>query len=135
MRGICLSLFCLSFIMNISIDDDWFTISLESKLNKRMDDIEQLLHQNMKQLQVVQEEIKTLQQTIRLELDSIKQSTERIQSLSEEIGLLKHSHDTIPSRQELIEELRMIQQRELNLMLREKRATPFISSKSKTIML
>ena len=121
--------------MNISIDDDWFTISLESKLNKRMDDVEQLLHQNMKQLQVVQEEMKMLQQTIRLELDSIKQSTERIQSLSEEIGLLKHSHDTIPSRQELIEELRMIQQRELNLMLREKRATPFISSKSKTIML
>ena len=86
-----------------------------------MDDVEHLLHQN----------IKLIQQTLYVEISSIKQSTEQLQ---EEIKLLKR-HNTIPSRQELIEELRIIQQRELNLMIREKRATPFISSKSKTIIL
>ena len=118
--------------MNTNIDEEWFTICIDSKLEKKIEVIEGTLHQYITELQHIQTELSVLKGTVE---SIIKTTTDQIKTISSEIKQLRHSHESIPSREQLFEELRILQQRELNLMLRDKKATPFVSSKSKNIML
>ena len=91
-------------------EDEWFSIDLESKLNRKIDALQQV----------------------------VQQQTELIQTLSTEIKQMKHhvgspcSHLSSQNDRthQLLEELKVIKQRELNMMLREKIPVPFFSTKS-----
>lgn len=88
-------------------DDDWQPIDVESKLNRKID-----------ALQVI-----------------VEQQTKLIRQLSDEISQLKAKPNEHLSLQndrthQLLEELKIIKQRELNMMLREKIPVPFFSTKS-----
>ena len=91
-----------------SMDDDWFAIDLESKMNKKIDTLQNLVHEQMKMIQVLSNEIKVLK------------------------GELHSTHHYSASQNtrthELLEELKFIKQRELNIMLREKIPVPFFST-------
>ena len=92
------------------VEEDWFALDLESKLNKKIDTLQTLVHQQ----------------------------NDLIQHLSGEIKQMKHELDTTHHRSpcehlssqndrthQLLEELKVIKQRELNMMLREKIPVPF----------
>jgi len=66
----------------VVVEEEWFSLDLESKLNKKIDTLQSLVHQQN-----------------------------------------DRTH-------QLLEELKLIKQRELNMMLREKIPVPFFSTKS-----
>lgn len=92
---------------SINVDDEWFSINLESKMNQKMDALQLLVHEQMKMIQTLSDEIKVLKG---------------------ELHSTHHQSATQNNRtHELLEELTVIKQRELNIMLREKRPVPFAS--------
>jgi len=93
---------------SISVDDDWFSIDLESKMNRKIDTLQTLVHEQMKMIQTLSDEIKVLKG----ELHST------------------HHHSSTQNNRthELLEELKVIKQRELNLALREKIPVPFMQT-------
>jgi len=93
-----------------SVDDDWFAVDLESKMNKKIDTLQNLVHEQMKMIQVLSNEIKVLKGELH--------STHH------------HSASQNTRTHELLEELKFIKQREVNIMLREKIPTPFFSTQS-----
>lgn len=98
----------ISMTQPSSVDDEWFSIDLESKMNRKMDALQLLVHEQMKMIQALSDEIKVLK------------------------GELHSTHHQSASQNnrthELLEELTVIKQRELNIMLREKIPVPFTSS-------
>jgi hypothetical protein len=90
---------------NPSVDDDWFAVDLESKMNKKIDTLQNLVHEQMKMIQVLSNEIKVLKGELH--------STHH------------HSASQNTRTHELLEELKFIKQREVNIMLREKIPVPF----------
>lgn len=143
----------------VNIEEEWFTVNLEAKLNKKIDILQTLVHQQLGLIQKLFEEIKQLKKDLHvspqtddaISLTMIKKLSEEIkelrgevqstrakphfESLSEEIKELKgelHSTQNISATQndrihQLLEELKVLKQRELNMMLREKKPTPFVS--------
>ena len=95
---------------NPSMDDDWFAVDLESKMNRKIDTLQNLVHEQMKMIQLLSNEIKVLKNELH--------STHH------------HSASQNTRTHELLEELKIIKQRELNIMLREKIPTPFFSTHS-----
>lgn len=93
---------------SIKMEDDWFSIDLESKMNRKIDTLQTLVHEQMKMIQTLSEEIKILK------------------------GELHSTHHQSSSQNnrthELLEELKVIKQRELNIMLREKIPVPFLQT-------
>jgi hypothetical protein len=90
---------------SINIDDEWFSIHLESKMNQKIDALQTLVHEQMKMIQTLSDEIKVLKG---------------------ELHSTHHQSATQNNRtHELLEELTVIKQRELNIMLREKKPVPF----------
>ena len=93
--------------MSSSVDDEWFSVDLESKMNRKMDALQSLVHEQMKLIQTLSDEIKVLKG---------------------ELHSTHHQSATQNNRtHELLEELTIIKQRELNIMLREKIPVPFTS--------
>ena len=45
---------------SINVDDEWFSIDLESKMNRKIDTLQTLVHEQMKMIQTLSEEIKIL---------------------------------------------------------------------------
>jgi hypothetical protein len=91
-----------------SVDDDWFSIDLESKMNRKIDTLQTLVHEQMKMIQSLSEEIKVLKG---------------------ELHSTHHQSSTQNSRtHELLDELKVIKLRELNIMLREKIPVPFMQT-------
>lgn len=92
----------------INVEDDWFSIDLESKMNRKIDILQTLVHEQMKMIQTLSEEIKILK------------------------GELHSTHHLSSSQNnrthELLEELKIIKLRELNIMLREKIPVPFVQT-------
>ena len=87
------------------MDDEWFSINLESKMNQKIDALQLLVHEQMKMIQTLSDEIKVLKG---------------------ELHSTHHQSATQNNRtHELLEELTIIKQRELNIMLREKIPVPF----------
>jgi hypothetical protein len=95
---------------SINVDDEWFSIDLESKMNKKIDTLQTLVHEQMKMIQMLSEEIKILKGELH--------STHH------------HSSTQNDRTHELLEELKVIKQRELNLALREKIPVPFMQSQT-----
>ena len=95
---------------NPSVDDDWFAVDLESKMNKKIDTLQNLVHEQMKMIQILSNEIKVLKGELH--------STHH------------HSASQNTRTHELLEELKFIKQREVNIMLREKIPIPFFSTHS-----
>lgn len=91
-----------------SVDDEWFSVDLESKMNRKIDALQSLVHEQMKLIQTLSDEIKVLKG---------------------ELHSTHHQSATQNNRtHELLEELTLIKQRELNIMLREKIPVPFVQS-------
>ena len=90
------------------VDDEWFSIDLESKVNRKIDTLQNLVHEQMKMIQTLSEEIKVLK------------------------GELHSTHHLSSSQNnrthELLEELKVIKQRELNIALRGKIPVPFFQT-------
>lgn len=95
---------------SINVDDEWFSIDLESKMNKKIDTLQTLVHEQMKMIQTLSDEIKILKG---------------------ELHSTHHQSSTQNNRtHELLEELKVIKQRELNLALREKIPVPFMQTQN-----
>lgn len=93
------------------VEEDWFSIDLESKLNRKIDSLQTVVQQQTDLIQALSSEIKQLKQDLhRPPCEHLSSQTDR-------------TH-------QLLEELKLIKQRELNLMLREKIPIPFFSTKS-----
>jgi hypothetical protein len=98
----------ISMTQPSSMDDEWFSIGLESKMNRKIDALQALVHEQMKMIQTLSDEIKVLKW---------------------ELHSTHHQSSTQNNRiHELLEELTVIKQRELNIMLREKIPVPFVQT-------
>lgn len=87
------------------LDDDWCSVDIESRLNKKIDALRELVHQQHLMIHTLSTEIKHLQ----TELHSAKTQT----------------HSQNDRTHQLLEELKVIKQRELNLALRSHMPVPF----------
>jgi ABC-type glutathione transport system ATPase component len=96
----------------MSVDDDWCAIDIESKLNKKID---------------------ALQNVVQQQHDLLQQMASSIQTLKEELHRTHQTSSHLSQRHdrthELLEELKIMKHRELNMALREKVAVPFCSEK------
>ena len=96
----------------MSVDDDWCAIDIESKLNKKID---------------------ALQNVVQQQHDLLQQMSSSIQALKEELHRTHQTSSHLSQRHdrthELLEELKIMKHRELNMALREKVAVPFCSEK------
>lgn len=91
---------------NIEIlDDDWCSVDIESRLNKKIDALRELVHQQHLMIHALSSEIRQLQ----TELHSAKTQT----------------HSQNDRTHQLLEELKVLKQRELNLALRSHMPVPF----------
>ena len=98
----------ISMTQPSNMDDEWFSVNLESKMNQKIDALQSLVHEQMKMIQALSDEIKVLKG---------------------ELHFTHHQSATQNNRtHELLEELTVIKQRELNIMLREKIPVPFTPS-------
>ena len=104
--------------MSNSVEEDWFSLDLESKLNKKIDALQGLVHEQSVLIHTLSSEIKTLKGEIHL-----NHHPSTCQHLSSQ-------NDRV---QELLEELKVIKQREINIMLREKIPIPFYSTQSSPV--
>ena len=91
-------------------DDDWCSVDIESRLNKKIDTLRELVHQQHLMIQTLSTEIRHLQ----TELHSAKTQT----------------HSQNDRTHQLLEELKVIKQRELNLALRSHLPVPFTTGES-----
>lgn len=91
-------------------EDEWFSIDLESKLNRKIDALQQVVQQQTELIQTLSSEIKQMKQHVGSPCSHLSSQNDR-------------TH-------QLLEELKVIKQRELNMMLREKIPVPFFSTKS-----
>lgn len=110
----------LMYIMNLKsnflyytnmarVEEDWISLDVESKLNKKIDQLQTIVEQQSAILQTMSEEIKQL----KLELHPMG---------------CQHLASQNDRTHQLLEELKFLKQRELNMMLREKIPAPFVAS-------
>ena len=97
----------------MSEDDEWCAIDIESKLNKKIDTLQNVVQQQHALLQQMSSSIQTLKE----ELHRTHQTSSH----------LSQRHDRT---HELLEELKIMKHRELNMAIREKVAVPFCSEKN-----
>ena len=88
------------------VEEDWFAVDLESKLNKKIDTLQTLVNQQSEMIKLLSEEIKQLKSELH--------STRHLSASQND-----RTH-------QLLEELKVLKQRELNLALREKIPVPFL---------
>ena len=100
---------------SMAVEEDWFALDLESKLNKKIDTLQSLVHQQNDLIHSLSAEIKQMKQ----ELDTTHHRSP-----------CEHLSSQNDRTHQLLEELKVIKQRELNMMLREKIPVPFFSTKS-----
>jgi hypothetical protein len=101
-----------------NLDDEWFSLDLESKINKKIDSLQELVHQQTLLIESLSSEIKQLKG----ELHFVQHSS-----------TCQHLSSQNDRTHQLLEELKIIKQREVNLMLREKIPIPFFPSNSSPI--
>jgi ABC-type transporter Mla subunit MlaD len=94
--------------MNPVIDDEWYSVEVESRLNKKIDALQALIHQ---QSQLIHQ--------LTAELTALK--TDLTQSKT-----VTHSQND--RTHQLLEELHVLKQREVNLALRSHLPTPFFKT-------
>lgn len=97
------------------VEEDWFSLDLESKLNRKIDTLQNLVHQQNELIHTLSAEIKQMKR----ELDTTHHRSP-----------CEHLSSQNDRTHQLLEELKVIKQRELNMMLREKIPVPFFSTKS-----
>jgi hypothetical protein len=90
---------------SIQIVEEWYTIDAETKMNEKIDKLQSMVNEQSQTIQILLDEIKHLKQEI-------------------------HSSHHVSTNQndrthQLLEELKIIKQRELNMMIREKIPAPF----------
>ena len=95
-------------------DEDWYAIDVESKLNRKIDTLQAIVQQQNDLLQKLSQEMTVLKE----ELHRTHQTASHD---------LSRRHDRT---HELLEELRISQQREMNMAIRAKIAVPFCSNKT-----
>jgi hypothetical protein len=95
------------------LDEDWCAVDMESKVNKKIDELQSLVFQQHQMIHTLATEISTLKQ----ELHSAKSQT----------------HSQNDRTHQLLEELKVMKQRELNLALRSHIPVPFTTLSSPMI--
>lgn len=95
------------------LDEDWCAVDMESKVNKKIDELQSLVFQQHQMIHTLATEISTLKQ----ELHSAKNQT----------------HSQNDRTHQLLEELKVMKQRELNLALRSHIPVPFTTLSSPMI--
>jgi hypothetical protein len=95
-------------------EEEWVSLDIESKLNKKIDALQELVYQQSLMISSLSAEIKELKSDLLLGA----QQSPSCQHLS-----LQNDRT-----HKLLEELKVLKQREVNLMLREKIPVPFFSS-------
>ena len=98
------------------VEEEWFALDLESKLNKKIDALQTLVHEESVLIHTLSSEIKTLKSELHIHPSTCQH--------------LSSQNDRV---QELLEELKIIKLREINIMLREKKPIPFYSTQSSPI--
>ncbi len=94
--------------MSHEVDEEWYAVDVETRLNKKMDLLQALVHQ---QSQLIQ------------------QLSNEIVHLKTELSLSKTTTHTQNDRtHQLLEELKVLKQRELNLALRSHLPVPFFTT-------
>lgn len=121
----------------MSIIEDWYSLEesdsrkamLES-LQKKVEEQSAEIQKQSTEIQKQSTEIQDLRTTITSLVDQLKSTKETQQLLLEELKLIRHTDYTEKTNRtnELLEELKIIKQRELNLLLREKIPIPFFAS-------
>ena len=101
------------------MDEEWFALDLESKLNKKIDSLQTLVHQQNQLIHSLSAEIKQMKQDI---------------GSTHHRSPCEHLSSQNDRTHQLLEELKVIKQRELNMMLREKIPVPFFSTKSSFLL-
>jgi hypothetical protein len=99
--------------MATPVEEDWFALDLESKINKKIDALQTLVHEQSVLIHTLSSEIKTLKGELLLHYHP--STCQHLSSQNDRV-------------QELLEELKVIKQREINMMLRERKPIPFYSS-------
>jgi DNA gyrase/topoisomerase IV subunit A len=94
------------------MEEDWFNVTAESKLNKKIDALQTIVEEQSKLIQ---------------------QMSEQIKQLKTEHQMAHHISSQNDRTHQLLEELKVIKQRELNMMLREKIPAPFYPLQSSVI--
>lgn len=108
----------------IRVFEEWCSIDVDHRPTERLFELYQQLNEEVKKSQQALVEI---QKELTLQHQAIHHLTEEIKGLRNELHLYPAS--TNKERMvELLEELRVIKERELNLMIREKIPFPFYPS-------
>lgn len=120
--------------------EEWCTVSIDHHYTEQINSLyhmykeleKSMSHVREMTLEVrqIQDEMKKAQEEMK---DSIKTQTDMIEEISDHIQALRNEfnvyHSTSSHKDrtiELLEELRVLKQRELNLMIREKIPCPFL---------
>jgi septal ring factor EnvC (AmiA/AmiB activator) len=99
-------------------EDDWFPLEVETKLNKKIDALQTLVHQQSEIIEALSSEIKQLKG----EMHFVQHA-----------ATCQHLSSQNDRTHQLLEELKVLKQREINMMLREKIPVPFYSTQSSPI--
>ena len=96
----------------LDVDEEWYAVDVETRLNKKMDLLQELVYQQSQLIQQLSTEIVHL----KTELSHSKTTT----------------HTQNDRTHQLLEELKVLKQRELNLALRSHLPVPFFTTVSAT---
>lgn len=97
---------------SLEVDEEWYAVDVETRLNKKMDLLQDLVYQQSQLIQQLSTEIVQL----KTELSHSKTTT----------------HTQNDRTHQLLEELKVLKQRELNLALRSHLPVPFFTTVSAT---
>jgi septal ring factor EnvC (AmiA/AmiB activator) len=105
----------------IRVFEEWCSIDIENRSTERLFELYQQLSQ---EVQSNQRKLEEIQAELARQTQSIERLAEEIKGLRNELHLYPVSSNK-ERMVELLEELRVIKERELNLMIREKIPVPF----------
>jgi Skp family chaperone for outer membrane proteins len=114
----------------MSIIEDWYSLEESDSRKAMLESLQKKVEEQSAEIQKQSTEIQDLRTTITSLVDQLKSTKETQQLLLEELKLIRHTDYTEKTNRtnELLEELKIIKQRELNLLLREKIPIPFFAS-------
>jgi chromosome segregation ATPase len=113
-----------------SIIEDWYSLEEADSKKVALESLQKKVEDQSFEIHRQSSEIQELRTTINSLVEQLQSTKETHQLLLEELKLHRHTdykEKTIRTN-ELLEELKVIKQRELNLLLREKIPIPFFAS-------
>ena len=100
--------------------DEWYALDVEPKLHLKIDQLQQIIEQQSEMLKLLSSEIQVLKSQVQTSHALHAQLHERH---AEQLETHTRRNDRMT---ELLEELKVLKQRELNMLIREKIPCPFV---------